>query len=79
MIRLPEDRKEYLAIYTTEYDDSYILETIISADIQVLKNKVEGKKEFLFETEFDYDQEDETSGLLEQIQLRKIRKLDRKC
>lgn len=78
MIRLPEDRKEYLAIYTTEYDDSYILETIISADIQVLKNKVEGKKEFLFETEFDYDQEDETSGLLEQIQLRKIRKLDRK-
>lgn len=25
MIRLPEECKEYLAIYTTEYDDSYVL------------------------------------------------------
>lgn len=78
MIKLPEDRKEYLAIYTTEYDDSYLLETIVSADIQVLKKKVEGKKEYLFETEFVYDQEDETAGLQEKLQLRKIRKLDRK-
>ena len=78
MIKLPEDRKEYLAIYTTEYDDSYILETIMSVDILVLKKKVEGKKEFLFETEFDYHQEDETAGLQERLQLRKIRKLDRK-
>ncbi len=78
MIKLPEDCKEYLAIYTTEYDDSYILETIASADIQILKKKVEGKKEFLFETEFDYEQEDETAGLQERLQLRKIRKLDQK-
>ena len=76
MINLPEDKKEYLAIYTTEYDDSYVLETIVSADILVLKKKVDGKKEVLFET--DFDQEDETAGIQEQLQLRKIRKLDRK-
>ena len=33
MIRLPEECKEYLAIYTTEYDDSYVLETIVADDI----------------------------------------------
>jgi hypothetical protein len=40
MIRLPDDCKEYLAIYTTEYDDSYVLETIIADDIVILKHAV---------------------------------------
>ena len=78
MIKLPDDCKEYLAIYTTEYDDSYILETIVSDDLLVLKKKVEGKKEILFEAGFDYNQEDETAGIQERLQLSKIRKLDRK-
>ncbi len=78
MIRLPEDSKEYLAIYTTEYDDSFVLETIVSDDILVLKKNVEGKKEFLFETEFDFDWEDKTAGVQERLQLKKIRKLDQK-
>lgn len=29
MIRLPDDEKEFLAVYTTEYDDSYIFEPIV--------------------------------------------------
>lgn len=45
MIKLPEDCKEYLAIYTTEYDDSYILETIEADDIAYLKQTVTNQSE----------------------------------
>ena len=45
MIRLPEECKEYLAIYTTEYDDSYVLETIVADDIVSLRQTVSGQKE----------------------------------
>lgn len=33
IIKLPEEYKEYLAIYTTSYDDSYILEPIVAEDL----------------------------------------------
>ena len=52
MIRLPEECKEYLAIYTTEYDDSYVLETIVADDIVSLRQTVSGQKERIMEAEF---------------------------
>ena len=33
-VSLPDEMKEYLAIYTTEYDDSYILEPIVASDLE---------------------------------------------
>lgn len=45
IIRLPDSEKEYLVIYTTEYDDTYILETIGSLDFKVLKEIVKGHTE----------------------------------
>ena len=32
-VPLPDEMKEYLAIYTTEYYDSYILEPIVASDL----------------------------------------------
>lgn len=49
MIRLPDECKEYLAIYTTEYDDSYVLETIVADDILSLRQAVSGQKERVVE------------------------------
>lgn len=49
MIRLPEECKEYLDIYTTEYDDSYVLETIVADDIVSLRQVVSGQKERVME------------------------------
>lgn len=49
MIRLPDECKEYLAIYTTEYDDSYVLETIVADDILSLRQAVSGQKERVME------------------------------
>lgn len=78
MIKLPEEHKEYLAIYTTEYDDSYVLETIISDDMQALKVSIKGQQERKKEAELDYDITDETAGIKLNLQLVKIRKLNRK-
>ena len=47
--------KEYLAIYTTEYDDSYILEPIVANDLQEYRNMVKGQQERRIGSEFDYD------------------------
>lgn len=78
MIRLPEECKEYLAIYTTEYDDSYVLETIVADDIVSLWQAVSGQKERVMEAEFNYDVEDSTSTILETERIVKIRKLNKK-
>lgn len=78
MIRLPEEYREYLVIYTTEYDDSYVLETITAEDIASLKQAVSGQKERLMETEINYDVKDTTSTILKSERIVKIRKLNKK-
>lgn len=77
-ITLPEEYKEYLAVYTTEYDDSYVLETIISDDISELKKVMAGKQERTIEIIFNYEAEDLSAGLHETDRIIKIRKLNRK-
>lgn len=78
MIKLPNEYKEYLAIYTTEYDDSYVLETIIADDMRILKETVKGQQERVMEAEFNYDQKDENTGFKTSVQLVRIRKLNQK-
>lgn len=78
MIRLPEEYKEYLAIYTTEYEDSYVLETIVVEDIYALKNVINGQEERVFEDSLNYDVIDNKASLIETDRTVKIRKLNRK-
>ncbi len=77
MIKLPEECKEYLAIYTTEYEDSYILETIEVDDILALKQSVQDSSERAYESSFNYDVEDDYAKVLEDKRIIKIRKLNR--
>ena len=77
-IPLPEDCKEYLAVYTTEYDDTYVLETIGSLDMKVLRNTVTGQSERIMEAQFNFDVKDDTAGLKEKEQIAKVRKLNKK-
>ncbi len=76
MIRLPEEYKEYLAIYTTEYDDSYIVEPILVDDMDVLRKTVSRRSEIYIENIFNYDTFDTTASISEGMN--KIRKLNRK-
>ena len=78
MIRLPEGQEEYLAIYTTEYEDSYVLETITRDAIDELYNIVKDKPEALMESRFNYDVKDDTAVLFETPLLTKVRKINRK-
>lgn len=78
MIKLPEEYKEYLVIYTTEYVDSYIIETIVAEDIITLRNAMKGKQERIMEATFNYDIEDSRATMLESKQIIKIRKLNKK-
>ena len=78
MIKLPDEYKEYLALYTTEYDDSYILEPILVDDMQVLREVVKGQKERELEAGLESDIQDETAGYDQMNQLIIIRKLNKK-
>lgn len=77
VIKLPEDAKDYLTIYTTEYDDSFVLETILSDDIAMVEKAVSSQNERTIENIFNYDEIDESAGISISESLRKIRKLNR--
>ena len=76
-IVLPEECKEYLAVYTTEYDDTYVLETIVADEIDTFKHVIMGKQERLLEAVLDIDEKDENAGMQLDYRLVKIRKLNR--
>ena len=77
-IKLPDGLKEYLAIYTTEYEDTFILEPIAQDDFQVMKKAIQGMRERTVENEIEYEMEDKSSGIEKKLQIVKIRKLNRK-
>lgn len=77
-INLPDEYKEYLAVYTTEYDDTYVLETIGSVDMSVLREMVDGHSERIMEAEFNFDVMDDSAGFAQKEQIVKIRKLNKK-
>lgn len=78
IIKLPEEYKECLVIYTTEYDDSYVLETILVEDIIELKSAMSGQQERVAEASFNYDIQDDTASIIENQRTIKIRKLNKK-
>lgn len=77
-IKLPDGLKEYLAIYTTEYEDTFLLEPIAQDDFQVMKKAIQGMRERTVENEIEYEMEDKSSGIEKRLQIVKIRKLNRK-
>lgn len=78
IIKLPKKMEEYLAIYTTEYEDSYVFETIAAEEIDLLRQVVKNQSEHLFESNFNFDITDNNSCIHEDKRVVKIRKLNRK-
>ena len=54
-IKMPDGLKEYLAIYTTEYEDTFLLEPIAQDDFQVMKKAIQGMRERTVENEIEYE------------------------
>lgn len=78
MIRLPHEQKEYLAFYTTEYDDMFIIEPITFDDIVEFKNYVKNKNEHLLESQLLYQIDQTTPEIMKKTGINRIRKLDYK-
>ena len=76
-IRLPEDKKKYLAVYTTEYDDTYLFECISEVERTTAKSIFMNESEQEFETSLNYNMIDMNSNIQTVQQLTKIRKLNK--
>jgi len=73
-IDMPEDIKEYLIIYTTEYEDTYLLDTIVAADITAINQFEYNQPDRIYETNFNYNEVDENATIVLDKRLVKIRK-----
>ena len=69
MLRLPDNEKEYLAIYTTEYDDSYIFEPIVKYDLSNIKKYFIGMNERVFEEQKETNLTDPDATIEEKTQI----------
>jgi len=76
-IRVPEDQREYLAIYTTEYPDTYLLECITQEDTRIIRKALVNEDEQEYEAGINYNIIDPTATVTEVNQIVKIRKLNR--
>jgi len=76
-IKVPEEQKEYLAIYTTEYPDTYLLECITQEDTKVLKEAIVFEDEQEYEASINFNIIDPTAKIAVINQIVKIRKLNR--
>ncbi len=76
-IRLPDDRKEYLVIYSTSKEDTFIAETLLSNDILNMKRYLGNYNELQLESMLAGNLTDPNAGIEEQLTLKKIRKINR--
>lgn len=75
LILLPEDKKEYIAIYTTEYPDTFIVEPIFADDILAMQDIVKKKDERTIESALE---KDDNAGIIETQRTVRLRKLNKK-
>lgn len=76
-IPISEDRKEFLMIYTTQFEDTFSLEFLTAQENQKIEKEVERFDEDEFEMAVNYEQKDLTARIEQKPRLAKIRKLDR--
>jgi 5-methylcytosine-specific restriction protein A len=76
-IRVPEDQREYLAIYTTKYPDTYLLECITQEDTKIIREAMAHEDEQEYEASINYNTVDHTATIAIVNQMVKVRKLNR--
>lgn len=76
-IKVPEEHKEYLAIYTTEYPDTYLLECITQEDTKIIREAMAHEDEQEYEASINYNTVDHTATIAIVNQMVKVRKLNR--
>lgn len=76
-ILIPEERKEFLAVYTTDIDNVFYVECITARDIEREKIQIGSSPEEEIEFSINYKDIDESARIDEMLVNTKIRRLDR--
>lgn len=76
-VSIPEEMKQYVILYTTTFEDTFLLDYITSKESKVINNSISHLSEEEFELITNYSKIDLTASIKERTQLIKIRKLDR--
>ncbi len=74
---MPEGKKEYLAVYTTVYKDTFLVECIQNEGETSLSEELKSLDEGTFEHSVNYPYEDNDAGLVNTHRLIKVRRLNR--
>jgi len=77
IIPIPENLNQYLFLYTTQSDDTFVMEYITNKEHSEIQKNIISVTEEEFELNTNYHQIDQTATIKEKIHLVKIRKLDR--
>jgi len=75
--RVPISNREYLAVYSTEYKDTYLLEAICLSDRITYENDIKRVSENVYEDSVNYIAIDEKASILIKEKTIKIRRLSR--
>lgn len=73
-LSVPEEQREYLAIYSTDFDDVFSIECITNSEIQETKTEIHDFNELEIEQIL---QTQDNSSIIQKLKTVKIRKLDK--
>lgn len=76
-IRPQQGCEEYIALYTTQFSNRFLVEYITLAERQVQSQLLTTTGETIFEADINLRQHDEMAALITEQRLMKIRKMDR--
>lgn len=76
-LKTPENIREFLTIYTTDFEDTFAIDCITTNEKEILKTTISEFTEEEFELNINYNKKDTNARIEKRQQLAKIRKLDK--
>jgi predicted restriction endonuclease len=76
-IKVPDKIKEFLVLYTTDFKDTFLLDSITKNDLVAANSYISTITEEEFEMDINYNRKDFTAKIEEKTKIIKIRKLDK--
>ncbi len=77
IIRVPEEKREYIVLYTTPLENTFFFEPITSSESEQIKHSISGINEEDFEFQSNYKKFDDFAKIETKEQIIKVRRLDR--
>lgn len=76
-VKLPENFKEEIALYLTDYPETYVVECLTAEDYSIIKQSFIKESEQDYENSINHNLTDDSASIEEKLQLVKIRRINR--